>query len=296
MSPLSVDDLTMSDGAIIRLRRYGIPGATRLALSHGNGLAIDAYEIFWAPLARDHDVVVFDIRNHGQNPLHEPRQHTWQRIFADFSEIFAGIQRCYGVAPTVGAFHSLSALAALDSALNTATRWAGLALFDPPIVPPPGHALQERDRADVEDLVERTVRRRQSYVDPSVFSDQLMRKDAFAGWQPEAFDAVARHTLRETANGWELRNPRELEAHIFGSKPDAGHWHGMARLPCPTILIAGDPHSPFAVPAAFVARAIHEEFGIEYAYVPDTTHFLQLEAPQACRDVLLSFLSRHALR
>ena len=39
----------------------------------------------------------------------------------------------------------------------------------------------------------------------------------------------------------------------------------------------------------------HEETGIDYAFVPDTTHFLQLEAPQACRELLVSFLTRHAL-
>jgi pimeloyl-ACP methyl ester carboxylesterase len=296
LTPLSTDDLTMSDGAVIRLRRHGVPGRTRIVLSHGNGLAIDAYELFWAPLARDYDVVVFDIRNHGQNPLHEPRAHGWQRIFADMPEIFAAIERRYGAARTVGAFHSLSALAAIDSALRHGTPWAALVLFDTPIVPPPGHPLTELERADVLDLVKRTLRRPQRYVSPGVFAAQLARKPAFSRWQPEAFAAVALHTLRETADdGWQLRNPRELEAYIFESKPDAGHWHGMARLQCPTLLIAGDPHSRFAAPGAHAARAIHEEMGLDYGFVPDTTHFLQLEAPQTCRELLVSFLARHGL-
>jgi pimeloyl-ACP methyl ester carboxylesterase len=296
LTPLSTADLTMSDGAVIRLRRHGHPGRTRLVLSHGNGLAIDAYALFWAPLASDYELVVFDIRNHGQNPPHDSRAHTWQRIFADMPEIFAGIERCYGAAPTVGAFHSLSALAAVDSALNCGTGWAGLALFDPPIVPPPGHRLQQLEQADVADLVARALRRPLQYPTPAAFAERLMRKPAFARWQRDAFAAVALHTLREATGGWELRNPRELEAHIFASKPDAGHWHRMSRLPFPTILIAGDPASAFATPGAHVARALHEELGIEYAFVPDTTHFLQLEAPQACRDALLSFLARYGLR
>ena len=157
-------------------------------------------------------------------------------------------------------------------------------------------ALMELERADVTDLVKRTLRRPPRYVSPGVFTAQLARKPAFARWQPEAFAAVALHTLRETADGgWQLRNPRELEAQIFASKPDVGHWQGMARLPCPTMLIAGDPASPFAAPGAHVARAIHEEMGTDYAFVPDTTHFLQLEAPQACREIMLSFLARHGL-
>jgi pimeloyl-ACP methyl ester carboxylesterase len=296
LTPLSTNDLILSDGAIIRLRRHGVPGRTRILLSHGNGLAIDAYALFWAPLTRDYDLVVFDIRNHGQNPLHEPRSHTWPRIFADMPEIFQGIERCYGPARTVGAFHSLSALAALDSALRHATPWAALTLFDPPVVPPPDHRLMAMERADVNDLVRRTLRRPQRYVSPGVFAAQLARKPAFSRWQPEAFAALALHTLRETADGgWQLRNPRELEAYIFESKADAGHWQGMAQLRCPTFLIAGDPHSPFAAPGAHAARAIHEELGVEYAFVPHTTHFLQFEAPQVCRELMVSFLTRHAL-
>ena len=49
-APREAVDLVMRDGAVIRLRRYGQPGATRLVLSHGNGLAINAYLPFWLPL------------------------------------------------------------------------------------------------------------------------------------------------------------------------------------------------------------------------------------------------------
>ena len=34
-------DVKMHDGATIHVRQHGIPGAPRLVLSHGNGLAID---------------------------------------------------------------------------------------------------------------------------------------------------------------------------------------------------------------------------------------------------------------
>ncbi len=51
-------DLVMRDGAVIRLRRYGRPGGTRIVCSHGNGLAINAYAPFWLLLADRYDVVV----------------------------------------------------------------------------------------------------------------------------------------------------------------------------------------------------------------------------------------------
>jgi len=48
--PHAVFEAVMEDGAIIRLRRHGVPGAPRLVLSHGNGLAIDGYFSFWGRL------------------------------------------------------------------------------------------------------------------------------------------------------------------------------------------------------------------------------------------------------
>lgn len=89
--PRRVVDLTMSDGAVIRLRQYGRTGGKRLALSHGNGLAINAYLPFWLPLADEFDLILFDVRNHGENPLHEPAAHNWDRFARDMSEIFTGI-------------------------------------------------------------------------------------------------------------------------------------------------------------------------------------------------------------
>jgi pimeloyl-ACP methyl ester carboxylesterase len=295
-SPSRIDDLTMRDGAVIRLRRYGRAGGTRLVLSHGNGLAINGYAQFWLPLAQHFDVVVFDVRNHGENPLHEPQRHTWQAIFDDVDEIFRGMQRCYGSAPTVGVFHSLSAIAALNDALTHPHRWAALALFDPPIYPREGHPLLEAELADVTMHTRRARRRPQRYDHPETLAARLREKSAFARWQPEAHLLMAQHTLRKTSDGlWELRNPRELEAHIYESKPDANLWLRMQELQIPTLLIGGDPHSALASPAAHTCAAIHEEIGTQYAFIPGTTHFLQIEEPGVCGELLMRFLREQSL-
>ena len=64
-------DLSMTDGAVIRLRRHGNPNGPRLVLCHGNGFATDAYFPFWCLMADQYDLVIYDQRNHGQNPRHE---------------------------------------------------------------------------------------------------------------------------------------------------------------------------------------------------------------------------------
>src|SRR5213080_3484037 len=59
----------MGDGAIVRVRRHGRRDGTRMFVSNGNGFAIDGYVPFWGPLAERFDVIAFDMRNHGANPL-----------------------------------------------------------------------------------------------------------------------------------------------------------------------------------------------------------------------------------
>ncbi|ARP98224.1 pimeloyl-ACP methyl ester carboxylesterase [Pseudorhodoplanes sinuspersici] len=291
--PRRVVDLTMSDGAVIRLRQYGRTGGKRLALSHGNGLAINAYLPFWLPLADEFDLILFDVRNHGENPLHEPAAHNWDRFARDMSEIFTGINDTFGQKPIVGVFHSLSAVAALLHAVNARAPWSALALFDPPLYPPHGHPLQPLEQADMDDRTRRARRRPEQYESPEQFAAQLRRGPAFTGWVPGAHLLFAESTLKqEAAGGWVLRNPRELEAHVYETNVDLSIWPRISSLNCPVILIGADPAHSFAMPPALICKAIHDEHGVDYVMVPDTTHFLQIEKPEACRRALKDFVTR----
>ena len=66
--PLRTTDLTMADGAVIRIRQHGNADGPRLILAHGNGFAIDAYFPFWRCLMERFEIVLYDQRNHGHNP------------------------------------------------------------------------------------------------------------------------------------------------------------------------------------------------------------------------------------
>ncbi len=291
-TPDAIVELRMSDGAPIRLRRYG-SGPVRLLLSHGNGLAINAYTPFWEPLIDDFELVVFDIRNHGENPLHDPRQHNWPRITQDVGEIFAGTQRQFGQKPTVGAFHSLSAVATLLSAVSGGPAWHALVLFDPPIFPPPGQAVQPAQIADMEDLTRRALGRPVAYRSPEQFAAQLLQRRAFSRWVPGAHLLFAQSTLRPGPNGdWILCCPREREAHMFATNNDATLWGKLPDIAIPMMIIGADADDPNAGPPARISRAAHDELGIKYTGIPNTTHFLQTEQPAACREALRGFLQR----
>ena len=108
----------MDDGAIIRLRRHS-EGKQRLLFSHGNGFAIDAYYPLWRLFLDSFEVVVFDVRNHGQNPRHDFASHDINRFVLDFETIHTRIPEAFGAKPTVAVFHSISAITGLLQTSNT---------------------------------------------------------------------------------------------------------------------------------------------------------------------------------
>ncbi|MXW02226.1 MAG: hypothetical protein F4X59_12605 [Holophagales bacterium] len=74
--PLAVDEVRLDEETVTTLRRHGRPDAPlRLVLSHGNGLAIDAYYPFWSLLEDEFDLIVYDVRNHGWNAVGEQTNH-----------------------------------------------------------------------------------------------------------------------------------------------------------------------------------------------------------------------------
>jgi len=293
--PSARADLTMKDGAVIRLRRYGKPGATRIVLGHGNGLAINAYAPFWLPLAERFDLVVFDMRNHGETPLHTQEGHVWENFFSDIEEVFQGIRAQFGEARTVAAMHSLSSIATLEHAWRNRGRWDAVCVFDPPMAPPAGHPLSALQGPDSQKLSTRAARRQSVFDSPDQLAAQY-RRPAFSHWRPEQADLLAQHTLRRMDDGrWTLCCPPAFESFVFGSKKDPTLFHRMQEIGVPLRVIAGDPDSPYASPAAGVAKAARDECGVDVVMIPGTTHFLQFEEPQACRERLVEFIEMHGL-
>ena len=281
----------MDDGAIIRIRQHGKPDGPRLVLSHGNGLAIDGYFPFWGPLRERYEVVVFDFRNHGHNPFHRDDAHEWPRFILDMEVVFQAIQSELGEKRIAGVFHSLSGVTAALHALKYGRRFDALVLFDPPIFPSEGHPLRGDQSDDKNSLAERARRRTERYKDPSILAAQFRAR--FKEWRPEAYELMARATLRHDSHSgdWILACPRELEANVFSTNADATLWDRMGNLPVPTKLICGDPYLGDVMPPALIGRALANEHRLPYEAIPGTTHFLQIEKPQECTRAMESFLA-----
>jgi pimeloyl-ACP methyl ester carboxylesterase len=295
--PNRILDVVMDDGAIIRVRRHGNPAGPRLVLSHGNGLAIDGYFPFWNLLRDRYDLILLDVRNHGENPSHGGSGHDLPHFVSDLENILDAVQREFGAKPLAGIFHSLSGLIALQHALQYPDRWGALVLFDPPIYPRDGHPLREAQQSDKDSLSARARRRTERYPSPDDFAKQLASRAAFKQWRPETYALMARATLRrdESAGDWILACPRELEARVFEENRDPSLWLKLADIKAPVKLIGADPDLEGAGPPALICKAIGEELPIEYEAIAGTTHFLQMEKPEKCVRATEAFLAKHGL-
>ncbi|MBV9859981.1 MAG: alpha/beta hydrolase [Alphaproteobacteria bacterium] len=293
--PYAAFDVAAEDGVTFRLRAYGNRNGTRLVIGHGNGFAVDGYAGFWTRFLHDFDVLVFDMRNHGQNPGSDPAHHDYAHFARDIETVFRGATERLGAKPSIGAFHSLSAQAALKHAIEIGWVWEALILFDPPNVPAPGHPVHEPMVGFENRLARWAGGRRRRFERP----DELARDYAATragGWVPGTHALMAHAVLRRDAavGDWVLRCPPELEAAVYLEGNTLGLWPNRRDVAGPVAVIAADPERPYPVPTALSNRAWAAEGGFDYAAIPGSGHLLQLEQPQACAEAALAFLQRVA--
>ena len=290
-------DVPLDGGATAHVRVFG--RGPRVVCSHGNGLAIDAFRAFWQVLATDFEVVAVDLRHHGRSSPYTAAypigpDSVWPQMIRDFDVILTGIGSELGAAPSLGAFHSMSALTALLHATSHATPWIGIVGFEPPVTPPLGHPDHAPFSSLNGKLAERAAQRRTTFGAVSELADSFRRSPAFAGVDDVSLLALAQATLRWDGdrNLYELACAREVEAAIFAMRQLDGAWDAISGLTLPVQLVAGLP--PGGAPSGFVdvERALAAQGGFAFTTVPDATHFMQLEKPAACAALVAAF---HAL-
>jgi len=298
--PRDAFDLVMGDGAVVRVRRHGRPDGTRLYVSNGNGFAVDGYWPFWGPLGERFDVVVFDMRNHGQNPRAASGRdgHTYAQMALDLERVVREVTRRLGPRPSVGVFHSMSARAAMKHAVELGFPWQALILFDPPNVPPPGHRVFQTMDVFEHRLADWALARQDRFAEPAELARQYAETRAHRTWVAGAHELMARAVLHRDAagDGWVLACPRELEASIYLQAMTLNLWPPASAYGGPVKLIAADPEAPGAPAPAFANRALAEEGGYAYEAIAGTGHLLQIQKPEECRRSVLAFLDDVGVR
>ncbi len=288
--PISTCDVRLDECTVTTVRRYGNPSGSRLILTHGNGFAIDVYYPFWSLFTGEFDVMVYDLRNHGWNSVSDRRNHNIPTLIADHDLILDAIFRDYGEKTTVGVFHSLSTLVTLLSFNDY--RYSALVLFDPPLCKP---AASE---AEFDAAAERTAalarQRSERFASEQQFVELLAFVPGFARVLPGVRELMARSMLRKTEDGkaYELRCPRDYEAQIAEYVRSFSPLLDLTTLACPTKVVGADPTVPYAYLPTF---DLSHAMAVDYDFVPEASHFLQLEKPEECAAILWQFLERQGL-
>ncbi len=288
--PISTCEVAVDGDTSITVRRHGNPEGRRLVLSHGNGLAIDLYYPFWSLLADDFDLIVYDLRNHGWNAVSPLQSHNVPTFVSDHDLILQAIDRHYGKKPKVGVFHSIAALTTLLSPTK-GSEYSAYILFDPPLCKR-GASYEEFDAAS-ERVAAMTRRRTPKFKTREELAEVLPYLPTYQRSVPGVYELVARTTLRECADGegYELRCPREYEAQIVDYAAPYAVLVDFAAFRCPIKVIGADPTLPFSyLPTLDLSHILT----VNYDFLPETTHLLQLEQPGECVALMREFLEVNA--
>ena len=87
--------------------------------------------------------------------------------------------------------------------------------------------------------------------------------------------------------GFELCCPREYEAQIVDYASVYGVAVDFDSLECPVKVIGADPTLPFSY---LPTLDLSDILSVDYDFLPDATHFLQLEKPAECVASLRHYL------
>lgn len=287
--PVSTYEVRLDAASVTTVRQHGNQSGPRIVLSHGSGLAVDLYYPFWSLLAADYDLMVYDLRDHGWNRVGPRAHHNMPRLIRDHDVILESIERVYGSKPTIGIFHSLSAILAI---LSLGRPYDALILFDPPLAK--YNTSQVELHAAAERAAAMTRRRGDRFRSREEFAELLGLLPLFRGTVPGVHELMALTTLRWSAEEhvYVLRCPREYEAQLMEYGRSFFPLLDLDLLTCPTKIVGADP----TLPKAYLPTLDHRLVStMDYDFIPETTHLLQLEKPAECVAVSLGFLKRHGL-
>ncbi len=269
------------DGAISYLEWEA--DAPILHFAHANGFNAETYRVLLQPLAGKFHIYASDLRGHGFTSL--PAVPGVQTKWAIYGDDLARFVARISDKPVLLAGHSMGSIASLMVAAHHPGQVRALVLSEPVLVPE--WMSPDMTVGDRPNLAEMADRRRQVFASFDEALNGYRGRGAFRTWPEEVVADYLRGGLVGTGNGSEMRLAcaREWEAANFRNAP-AGISKLSAELKCPmTLLYAADgTASPDEIAAIGRLKPDTKLVG-----VPNTTHFLPMEKPDAVRSEIAAF-------
>ena len=256
----------------INVVRAGPRGGSPVVLLHAVGLDLTWWDHQFGVLARDHDVVAFDMPGHGlSGRLDAPPSLDLLAAVAAGVVMHVDAGPAHVVGISMGGMVAQTLALARPDLVRSLSLVATLCTFPAPV----REALRERARVAREEGMAAIVPLSQQRWFPQAFRDR----------RPDVLDRAAKCLLLQDpafhAAMWEMIATLDLEARL-------------PTLSVPAMVVAGteDPNAPVAA-AQQIADLIP---GAAMHQVPGAGHFPPLEAPDTFNALLQSFLAAPARR
>ena len=269
---------------------WGGPGPQAHFL-HANGFCAGTYEPFIRYLTDDLHIVASDVRGHGDSiQLDHIRIKDW-RIFVEDLKTLIEQTAC---PPVIGMGHSLGAVTTYMAASKYPQLFSGIILLDPSILPRRilwTIAVMKLFGLAGNMPLARGARRRRKVFQGKKEALQrfLAGRGIFKTWSKEFVEAYLECGLLEKDAGTAiLKCDPELEAQIFESIP-LDVWRYGKTISCPVLAIRGEFSEAFTADSAQRLNSVIPDY--RFATLPESGHFVPMEKPQACAELIAEFVA-----
>lgn len=265
-----------------------------LVLLHGLSTTADTWRLVARKLSQRYFVIAFDLRGHGLSEQ-SPDGYDLVTIAED---VISGMAQL-GLGQVALAGHGWGARVALVLAARHPALVSHLVLVDCPFVEPRHWPGMTRERFIYErDIPPETFSSRATYL-------HMLRREMLPFWSPD-LEAIFLAQVRELPDGsLEERLSAEHQSLIRTSLWEDRALSYYSKLACPVLLVpaAAEPQPDDELPerleradefaaakgqmVAQVSRAIQRS---SVCWMPNTTHHIQLQRPEALANAITEFL------
>ncbi len=272
-------------------------GTGWLHFHHANGYPPQAYRLLLERLCQQHHVLAMRMR--ALWPGEDAAQLKDWRLFSDDLASFLDQQ---GIQRLVGVGHSIGATTTLRLALRQPQRFQALVLIDPVLFPLRMVLLWKLIYRlslgyRVHPLVKGALKRRNRFESRAAMFANYRQKPIFSRMSDESLAAYVDALACEQPDGqMQLCYPPAWEARVYvtSMRADLALWRDLPTLKPPVLVIRGADTDTFGEPAA---RLFQQKLPqARLVSLPDTTHLVPLEAPQAVFEHIQTFLTAQTSR
>lgn len=270
----------------IPFHNFGGDGSV-IHFAHANAYPPACYRQFLAPFMAQYHVE--SICHRPLWPGTEPAelQGDWQIIADDLIHFFE--QR--GLEQVIGIGHSLGAVATMYAAVKRPSLFRALVLIEPVFLTPQilQMAAAHPEQALLMPMVQSALRRRDRWPSRQAAFDRFRSKDVFANWSDDSLWDYVNYALVEDGSELTLAFPREWEAQIYATPPQAV-WDTIPQITQPTLGIRAAQTDTIFPEAWQLWQKLQPQ--ATFLQIENAGHMLTMERPLPVAEIILDWLKQ----